>query len=203
MGHMKNLILAAALSVASTLPALADDPIPLSDLSAYLNDLRTAEASFTQITEDGAISTGTLYLQRPGRMRFEYDGEDLMVMAGGGQVAIFDGRSNTLPEQYPLSRTPLNLILARTVDLGQSDMIVAHEADETSTRVVAQDPDEPDIGTITLVFTGDPVELRQWVVTDSTGFQTTVILGELSRDGTIPSRYFNIPLELRERGLVD
>lgn len=197
---MKRLILAAALSAASALPALAD-AIPLSELSDYLNGIDTAEASFTQISEDGAIATGTLWLHRPGRMRFEYDEGDLLVMAGGGQVAIFDGRSNTRPEQYPLSRTPLNLILGRDVDLTVSDMILSHDGDETATRVVAQDPDEPDIGTITLVFTGDPVELRQWIVTDATGFETTVILGGLERGGRIPSRYFNIPLELRDRGL--
>lgn len=199
---MKRLILATALAVASTLPSHAD-VIPLSALTDYLNGIDTAEASFTQISEDGAIATGTLYLHRPGRMRFEYDEGDLLVMAGGGQVAIFDGRSNTRPEQYPLRRTPLNLILGRNIDLERSGMILSHEADETSTRVVAQDPEEPEIGTITLVFTGDPVELRQWIVTDSTGYETTVILGGLEEGGDIPSRYFNIPFELRDRGLSD
>ncbi len=199
---MKRVFLAAALAATSALPVLAE-PIPLSDLSDYLNGIRTAETSFTQISDDGAISTGTLYLQRPGRMRFEYDAEDLLVMAGGGQVAIFDGRSNTLPEQYPLGRTPLNLILAETVDLERSGMILEHTGDDTATRIVAQDPDEPDIGFITLVFTDDPVELRQWVVTDATGFETTVILGGLETDVQIPSRYFNIPVELQRRGLTE
>lgn len=199
---MTRLILAAALAAAPALSANAD-PIPLSDLSDYLNGIGTAEASFTQISEDGAIATGTLYLHRPGRMRFEYDEDDLLVMAGGGQVAIFDGRANSRPEQYPLRRTPLNLILGRNIDLDQSSMILSHEEDESATRVVAQDPEEPEIGTIELVFTGDPVELRQWVVTDSTEFRTTVILGGLEEGGDIPSRYFNIPLELRDRGLSD
>ena len=200
---MKHIVLAAAISAATALPALAQ-AIPLSDLSDYINGIRTAEADFTQISDDGAIATGTLFMRRPGRMRFEYDGEDeLLVMAGGGQVAIFDGRSNTPPEQYPLRRTPLNLILARNVDLGRSDMIIAHDGDGSATRVVAQDPDDPDIGQIEMVFTADPVELRQWVITDANGFQTTVILGEMQQGTTIPSRQFNIPAELRARGLTD
>lgn len=199
---MKQIFLATALATLPVFSALAD-PIPLSDLSDYLNDLRTAEASFTQISDDGAIATGTLYLQRPGRMRFEYDESELLVIAGGGQVAIFDDRANSPPEQYPLRRTPLNLILARNVDLNQSGMIVSHESDDTATRIIAQDPDEPDIGYITLVFTDEPVELRQWIVTDSTGFETTVILGGLEEGGDIPARYFNIPLELRERGISE
>lgn len=200
---MKHIVLAAAISAVTALPVLAQ-AIPLSDLSDYINGIRTAEADFTQISDDGAIATGTLFIRRPGRMRFEYDGEDeLLVIAGGGQVAIFDGRSNTPPEQYPLRRTPLNLILARNVDLGRSDMIIAHEGDGTSTRVVAQDPDDPDIGQIEMVFTADPVELRQWLITDANGFQTTVILGEMQEGGTIPSRQFNIPAELRARGITD
>jgi outer membrane lipoprotein-sorting protein len=200
---MKHIFLAAAMSAATALPALAQ-AIPLSDLSDYINNIRTAEAAFTQISDDGAIATGTLYMRRPGRMRFEYDGdEELLVIAGGGQVAIFDGRSNSLPEQYPLRRTPLNLILARNVDLDRSDMIIAHEDDGTATRVVAQDPDDPDIGQIAMVFTADPIELRQWVITDANGFRTTVILGEMAQGVTIPSRQFNIPAELRTRGLID
>ena len=54
-----------------------------------------------------------------------------------------------------------------------------------------------------MVFTADPVELRQWLITDANGFQTTVILGEMQEGGTIPSRQFNIPAELRARGITD
>ena len=143
-------------------------------------------------------------MHRPGRMRFEYAGdEQLLVIAGGGQVAIFDGRANTAPEQYPLRRTPLNLILARNVDLSRSGMIIAHEDDGTSTRVVAQDPDDPEIGQIEMVFTDDPIELRQWIITDANGYETTVILGDMQEGISTPSRYFNIPAEMRARGLSE
>ncbi|MAX74528.1 MAG: cell envelope biogenesis protein LolA [Nioella sp.] len=200
---MKQIILAAALSAATALPALAER-IPLSDLSGYINGIRRAQAEFTQISDDGAIATGTLYMHRPGRMRFEYAGdEQLLVIAGGGQVAIFDGRANTAPEQYPLRRTPLNLILARNVDLSRSGMIIAHEDDGTSTRVVAQDPDDPEIGQIEMVFTDDPIELRQWIITDANGYETTVILGDMQEGISTPSRYFNIPAEMRARGLSE
>ncbi|MFT6933398.1 MAG: outer membrane lipoprotein-sorting protein, partial [Paracoccaceae bacterium] len=117
------------------------------------------------------------------------------------QVAIFDARSNSRPEQYPLRRTPLHLILQRNVDLAASNMVVGHEGDETSTRIVAQDPDQPEIGQITLVFTGEPIELRQWIITDDLGGQTTVILGDLQEGVQIPSRSFNIPQEIQARGL--
>ena len=198
LGGMKALILALGLALVSAAPALAD-PVPLSVLSRYFNDMGTAQGTFTQVNADGSISTGDIYLHRPGRMRFDYDGEDLLVIAGGQQVAIFDGRSNTRPEQYPLSETPLNLILARNVDLARSGMVIGHEFDGTATRVLAQDPGRPDIGTIELVFTDDPVELRQWVITDGTGAQTTVVLGNLDQGGQIPAGLFNITQEIQSR----
>jgi outer membrane lipoprotein-sorting protein len=194
---MTRLALALALALAAT-PAQAD-LLPLSNLSRYLNDLGTAQGSFTQINSDGTISTGTIYLNRPGRVRFDYDDNDLLVIAGGQQVAIFDGRSNTRPETYPLAETPLNLILARRVDLARSGMVIGHRYDGTATRVLAQDPDRPEIGTIELVFTDSPVELRQWVITDNTGAETTVVLGNLVEGGQMSSRLFNIPLEIESR----
>lgn len=179
-------------------PALAD-AIPLSEIDAYLNDLRSAESTFTQINSDGTVSTGRFYIQRPGRARFEYDDEALLVMAGGGQLAVFDGRSNTNADQYPLRETPLSIILEREVNLSRSGMVQGVDYDGTSTRVVARDPERPEIGTLTLVFTDEPVELRQWVVTDQAGSQTTIVLGALDTNARLSQSLFSIPLELNRR----
>ncbi len=173
--------------------------IPLGQLSSYLNGIATAQSPFTQINSDGSVSTGTVFIHRPGRVRFEYDGEDLLVMAGGSQVAIFDGRASGPPEQYPLSETPLRIILQRNVNLGQSGMVSEHSFDGTATRVVARDPERPNIGSITLVFTPNPIELRQWIITDEGGQRTTVVLGGLETGGSIPARYFAIQQEINAR----
>jgi outer membrane lipoprotein-sorting protein len=133
-------------------------------------------------------------------VRFEYAPPDRsLVIAGGQQVAIFDAKSNQPPEQYPLKRTPLNLILAERIDLGRASMVVGHTADGTSTRVRAQDPEHPEYGSIELVFTADPVELRQWVITDDLGAETTVILGELAKGGSLSARLFDITAETAAR----
>ena len=198
----RRLFIAAALGATlAGLPARAEK-LSLGEISRYLNGLQTARASFTQVNADGTISTGTLYIRRPGRARFEYNPpEKSLVMAGGGQVAIFDGKSNTAPEQFPLKRTPLNLILASRVDLSRNGMVVGHAQDGPSTVVVAQDPDFPEYGTIRLVFTGNPVELRQWVITDESGQQTTVILGQLETGMSLGNRLFSIVQEAQARGL--
>jgi outer membrane lipoprotein-sorting protein len=176
-------------------------PIPLADLSKYLNALTSAKADFTQVNSDGTVSTGTLYLRRPNRVRFEYaPPDDTLVLASAGNVAIFDGKSNQPPEQYPLRRTPLNLILAAKVDLGRAKMVIGHAEDGNTTRVRAQDPEHPEYGSIELVFTADPVALRQWIIRDDQGGETTVILGELVEGGDFPPSLFAIDRELERRG---
>ncbi len=192
-------LLAPLALIALALPAQAAK-ISLAEISGYLNKLTTAEAEFTQINADGSIGTGRLLIKRPGRVRFEYAPPDKsLVMAGGGQVAIFDAKSNQPPEQYPLSRTPLNLILAENVDLGRARMVVGHVEDGNTTRVRAQDPEHPEYGSIEMVFTDNPVELRQWVITDDAGGQTTVILGEMKKGGNLASSLFNITFETEKR----
>ncbi len=200
-GGMDRRTLLLSLPALALAPRIAlAAPIPLAELSRYLNSLTTAEADFTQVNADGTISTGRVFIRRPGRVRFEYAAPDrTLVMAGGGQVAIFDAKSNQPPEQYPLRRTPLNLILAERVDLGRARMVVGHREVEGTTRVRAQDPEHPEYGTIELVFTGNPVELRQWIIRDDAG-ETTVILGEMKKGGDFPSSYFNITLEANARG---
>lgn len=187
----------AALSLA--LPAHAEK-IGLDALSRYLNGLTTVEAPFTQVNADGTISTGRLYIHRPGRVRFEYDPPDRsVVMAGGGQVAVFDAKSNQPPEQYPLSKTPLSLILGDRIDLARARMVVGHAEQDATTRLAVQDPEHPDYGMLELVFTADPTELRQWVITDDLGNQTTVILGNMDKGGALPPSLFSITAEAEKR----
>lgn len=199
---MRRFAILCAAVLLSALPAAAA-PLPLAELSAYLNSLTTVEAPFTQINPDGTISTGTVRIARPGRIRFEYAPPDrTLVLADGQQVAVFDPKSNQPPQAFALRQTPLHLILAPQVDLGRARMVVGHREDGPTTRVLAQDPDNPGLGTIELVFTAGPVALRQWVVTDEAGAQTTLILGDLGRGGRLDPNLFSIEREAAARGLT-
>lgn len=198
----RRTFLATAAAACAAGPAFAAK-LSLNDISRYLNSIERATSDFTQVNDDGTLSTGTFYIRRPGRMRFEYNPpEELLVMAGGGQVGIFDGKSNIQrAERYPLRRTPLNLILEQNVNLARRNMVVGHDFDGTATIVTAQDPEHPEYGTIQLKFTGNPVELRQWVVTDGQGSKTTVSLGQLRRVNDLSSTLFNISYEEGQRGV--
>lgn len=193
MKHMRIFIVPALIAAMAT-PAMADK-LSLNVISKYLNTLKTATGAFTQINDDGTIATGTIYIKRPGKIRFEYNPPDAaLVLASAGTVAVFDPKVNQGPQVYPLNKTPLSIILAKNVDLGRAKMVVGHTYDGKATTITAQDPEHPDYGNIQLKFTGNPVELRQWIINDNSGSSTTVVLGALKKGGRMPHKLFDIEL---------
>lgn len=199
---MKRRDFLTATAALAFLPAtpLRAEIIPLNRISAYFNGLRTARSTFTQINPDGSRSTGTLYIRRPGRARFEYDPpEQALVVVGARTVAIFDGKSNAGPNQYPLRRTPLWLILESEVDLARREMVIGHRVEGDATVLVAQDPENPQYGRIELYFSDAPVTLRGWVVVDGSGARTRLVLDGLETGVPLDAGLFDIAAEERRR----
>lgn len=188
-----TLALAFALMFSALPLAAQDKALSLAEISAYLNGLKTAEATFTQINDDGSQSSGRLYLKRPGRMRLAYDPPiESVVVAGAGSVVIFDPKSNShTPETYPLRRTPLSIILKKNVNLGAANMVMGHWFDGQSTVVTAQDPKHPDAGQIDLIFDHDPIRLSRWVIHDGTGAEIMVHLNEMKTGMNLHASLFN------------
>lgn len=194
-------IFAFLATIGFALPAAAERA-SLEVLSAYLNTIDTAQAAFTQSNADGSTSRGTVYIERPGRIRFEYapPHDDTLVVAGGGQVAVFDGGSNAGPEQFPLRRTPLHLILARNIDLTRIHMVTGHGEQNGRTVVQAQDPEHPEYGRIYLYFDRAPLRLSEWLIVSETGEHTRVRFGPFQPKGDFPPSFFNIPQIAASRG---
>ncbi|MCZ4365135.1 LolA family protein [Sulfitobacter dubius] len=191
MRKLTSAILAIGLAVSAPLAAAAQQ-LSLGEISGYLNQLRTAKGDFTQINDDGSISSGTIYIKRPGKVRFEYNAPDSgLVVAGANTVVIYDKKSNQPAETYPLARTPLSIILAENVNLGRAKMVTGHSYDGTATTVTAQDPANPQYGNIQMKFTGNPVQLRQWIINDGNGSATTVVLGDMQVGGNISNSLFD------------
>lgn len=198
----RRLLISALASLALPVlvrPAVAA-PLSLAQISDHIRAIGTAAAPFTQINPDGSLSTGRMWLRRPGRARFEYDPpNEGLVIAGGGQVAIFDSRSNTGPQKFPLRRTPLDLFLGRNPDLARSGLVLARIDGAQSTTLVLQDPDHADQGTIALEFSNAPVALLGWVVTDALGDRTEVRIGDWTRDLELGNQMFSITHEENDR----
>jgi outer membrane lipoprotein-sorting protein len=200
-GMIRRIALLAPFAALVLALPLAAKEVPLDVLSAYLNGLSSFQSNFVQVNADGSKSKGVLYVKRPGRARFEYapPNKNLVIVAGG-QVVIFDPKSKEPPEQYPLSRTPLNLILAQNIDLAAAKGVVGHQEVGKATIVRWQDAKHPEYGTIDLVFSDNPIALTKWIITDDIGNQTSVSLGALQGGQSLSSNLFSMELELSKRG---
>ena len=167
------------------------DARDLARITNYLNGTTTLTGDFVQVGPDGDVSTGTFWMRRPGRVRFEYDlPNPALIVADGTWVGITDRRAGTL-DRVPLGQTPLDILLRNRVDLRREGVVQDIDRGDGQIRVKAIDPDAPDQGSITMVFTDNPLELRQWVVVDAQGLTTTVALSEIRANVEIdPNKFF-------------
>ena len=185
---------AAALSLGSS--AAQDAPSVLDRISAYMNELTSAQASFRQINADGSESTGTFYLQRPWNARMDYDPpEPALIIASGRTVAIFDRKSNSGPEMYPVRGTPIYFVLAEDVDLSDSEYLIRHIVRDELTEVHLRSLRKKFKGYIKLVFANDPLALLGWIFVDEFDNITQFVLGPLDRNADIPDKLFSINAE--------
>jgi len=179
---LASAVSAALFAAAASSPALAQSAADARDLrriSNYLNSNETLAGDFVQVGPDGEVNEGRFYLRRPGRVRFEYEPPNpALVVSDGFWVGVTDTRLKTV-DRYPLSDTPLHLLLKEDVDLAREGAVKKIERAANQMRVTAVNPDNPSQGSITLVFTDNPLELRQWIVVDQQGLITTVALREM------------------------
>lgn len=206
-------ILALAITSAGSAPARADEPLPasrqlgdgdltpqdradLDRVSTYLSSMTDMQGNFLQVGPDGSLAEGKFYLRRPGRLRFEYQPpEQILVVADGTWVAVKDGFSAT--QRYPLGATPLGLLLQDHVDLSKEVKVLAVERQPGALRIKLADKSGNAPGDITLVFDEPSLQLRQWVVTDAQGLQTTVALRNIQSGIRADNALFIVKSEQR------
>lgn len=188
---MKHLLLLASLIL---LPLSAQaQKLSVADITGYLNSFVGAKAKFVQANPDKTLAQGVLYIKKPGRIRYEYIvPSDSLVISDGRYLGIFDKKSNRGPNVYDLRKTPLDILLRGNVDLAASGVVRSVKSDGVKTEVTARDPKNPGQGTLTMVFTANPIELRQWIVKDPLGRKTTVILNDLELINSVPDTLFDL-----------
>lgn len=198
----RRFLLAAALTAVVASPALAQNaapvPAPLNaeqkamvdKATAYVQGLSSAKGRFVQTDARGTRTQGTFYLQRPGKARFAYDAPaGLLVVSNGNNVNIWDSRLKTY-ESYPLSKTPLNLLLAREVRLDRGVVITDVRRLADGFTIVAQDAKRQALGKIALDFSDGPVALMGWTVTDIKGGQIRVRLTDFGLAAGLDPKLF-------------
>ncbi len=185
---------AASEDVAAPLPTIELSPLTnlhqqrLDAVEKYLNSVLTLRARFVQQAPDGSVSRGIFHLERPGRVRFEFEeGIPILIVSDGRILNMVDYELGQVTK-WPIKDTPLALLVADEIVLGKNVTLVSSGPGELANMIsiTARNPKKPEQGTMTLVFSAEPaadggppeMTLRAWQVIDAQGGLTTVTLAQ-------------------------
>ena len=151
----------------------------IAKVTNYLNGFRDLEGHFVQVGPTGKYTGGRFYLSRPGRIRFEYEPPSpLLILADGSWISI-ENRQLKTSEHYPLSSTPLNILLADKIDLLKTAKVTHVFQDEKFITLTLHDKASTKNGQLTLVFDAEKILLKEWIVVDGQGYQTRISVSDL------------------------
>ena len=170
----------ASASPGTTTAFDANQRALIDRVNIYLMSVQTLIGDFVQVGPDGRRSEGKIYLQKPGRIRFEYNPPSpIELVADGNSVVVRDRKLET-QDLYPLSQTPLRFLLADRIDLLRETNVVSVSADDTFLSLLIEEKQTLG-GThkVLLMFSVKDTQLKQWTITDPQGYDTTVALYNL------------------------
>ncbi len=186
-----------ALLAATLLPSVAsaltdEERGVLAAIAARLSAVETMDGEFIQFNPNGDQLQGKFFIARPGRVRFQYDPPTTVsVIADGKSVLIFDKKLQTY-DIWPLSQTPLRLLLDKNLDLATSEKVTRVGVAPDLVEVELQDETRFSAGTLNLIFDRANLDLKQWTVTDQQGLQTMVALYNVETGKQLESDLFKI-----------
>ena len=180
---------AAAQAKAAALTA--QDRADLVRIQQYMNGVRTMKARFLQTASDGRVSGGTAWLQRPGRMRFQYDPPSPLLLVAGNGVVVFHDSQLDQTSNIPEDRTPLGLLLDADIRFSGPVTVTEFQRQAGQLQVGLVRTATPQEGSLTLVFSTPPLALHSWVVLDAQGRTTTVTLFDQQFGGTFDQALFS------------
>jgi len=187
----------AQTTLAFTDPASV--PQDLARIDASLNKTLSFQGRFAQYGADGSFSQGQIYLQRPGKLRFEYDApETLLIVSDGDFLTEHDKALQTM-DRVPLSATPLNFFLKENVQLARDTEVVGLTKTPTDIAVTSRDGSGEMDGDITMVFEAGSLTLKEWIIRSSFGGGTRVVLSDLRYNERVNPRLFTLRDERRDR----
>jgi outer membrane lipoprotein-sorting protein len=171
----------------------ANQKTQAAKVSAYLSSLQTLVGNFVQVGPDGSKTKGDFYIQKPGKVRFEYEAPSpIAIIADGTSVAVRDRKLAT-QDIYPLSQTPLRYLLSDRIDLLKDTNVVSVTSDDIYTSVTIEEK-QALIGTsrLMLMIGAKDGQLKQWTVTDPQGYDTTVAVYNLDSTKKVDPGLFKI-----------
>jgi outer membrane lipoprotein-sorting protein len=199
---MASLVLAVGSANAASNDQLSEAQLAVvKKLGNYFNSLTTMKGEFTQVSPKGNVSAGVFYISKPGKMRFEYAPPNPFVIVSDGRWVTVKNNAKNKADQYPLSATPLNLMLAKEVDLLKEAKILGVEEKSGVFWVTLESKDSLVPGQLVLVYDPESSALQQWIVVDGQGRKTTVNIAKLEPGVQPDPKLFEI--EVPKRRLKD
>ncbi|HEY7662091.1 MAG TPA: outer membrane lipoprotein carrier protein LolA [Xanthobacteraceae bacterium] len=166
--------------VTTTTALTAAQRAQVDKVSAYLSSMQQLVGNFVQVGPDGRRINGEFYIQKPGKVRFEYEPPSPIEIIADGQSVVVRDRKLATQDLYPLSQTPLRFLLSDRIDLLHDTNVVGVRSDDTFVTVVIEE-NQPLIGTSRLMMMvgAKDYQLKQWTITDPQGYDTTVAVSNL------------------------
>lgn len=202
---LRAVFLAGGMVMASSVPlfgaAYAEPALSPVDqgwvarVQDTMNAVTTMKGRFEQVAPDGQRTTGTVWLARPGRMRFEYDKPSpLLLVANDGKVVFRDTQLDQTTE-IPLERTPLGLLLSEHVSLSGDVTVTSFQRQNGTLQISAVRTASPGEGTLVMLLSEQPLSLQDWTVIDAQGRQTRVALSDVKQGVKVSDSLFALPRE--------
>jgi outer membrane lipoprotein-sorting protein len=162
-------------------------------VSNYLSSLQTLVGNFVQVGPDGSKTRGDFYIQKPGKVRFEYDPPTPIDIIADGSSLVVRDRNLATQDVYPLSQTPLRFLLSDRIDLMKDTNVVNVTADDVFISVTIEER-QALVGTsrLMLMIGAKDGQLKQWTVTDPQGYDTTIAVYNLDSTKKVDPSLFKI-----------
>jgi outer membrane lipoprotein-sorting protein len=168
-------------------------------INSYFNSFETMKGDFVQTSPRGRTTRGVMHLAKPGKLRFEYEPPNPLLIAADGKWLTIKNKDKEKGDQVPLSSTPLRLIVAPKLNLLQEAAVLNFEQAEGFTTFALADKKGRTAGQIILVFDDNANELRQWIIVDGKGQKTTVELANLQKNVKMNPKLFQVTINRKER----
>lgn len=167
------------------------DTATLAKVESYLNGVRSLKARFLQVAPTGGTAQGTAWLDRPGRMRFQYDAPSPLLLVAGHGLVVFHDAELDQTSNIPIGQTPLGILLADSIRLTGGELKVTGLTRQPGViEVTVTRISTPNDGSLTLGFVDQPLSLRYWIVTDAQRQRTRVTLSEVTTGGRFDGKLF-------------
>lgn len=154
----------------------AEQKAEVKRVEEYFNQLTTLRSTFLQASSTGLVARGVVWLQRPGRMRFEYAPPSPVLITADGIWLTYQDNDLEQTTQIPLVTSPLSVLVSDDVDLMDELVVEDVQTGSNVIRLQLRQRDDPDQGNVILTFQDKPLSLKQWIITDAQGVEVKVAL---------------------------